>query len=651
MKLGLFPLFRPESFGPDSFTATGLEYISANALSEIIGYVQSQFPQIKVILKLALNEMLRQKPDIVLLWATSSCFNQVGPTAESFKTYLGVPVWLAGPHISYLPQTLPADVDIGIIGEAELPLQQLIQLFLKQPDAGPLHYRRVPGIVYQSKGRMYSGAPAQIIPQLSQLPMPNHRLLQAQPGMSAPVIRTSRSSDSILTALAYPPTRKPRLYSPEQICAEITQVSDNYRILYKDYPIPQQLLKYMSPVVIADYAFVLQKQRLETLIRLYRSQGLHERVLPIPNVPPDAVTPELISQLKSINVRSLLFVLGPLNHRNPLLPACEPDKLEEVLKLCKQHQMGIVAQLLLNPEVGTTRRQLAQTYLFLREHLEYFQKITVSTLGAIPGTPVWEQYVAKVKPDVKTLLNLNWQGMDLEKYDYNQPLHHSHLDRDSLHEIYHAFKQLAAQQDHVNHPLRDDMFDMNKDKAVREFAARYLRPGDKVLEVPMLPELAIKPLLPNVSIHQIMIRNGQLSGTCPEPVDFIMINGSMNIMRDPEAVLRQLKTWLKPDGRVMIQWLNPLHMRALSQHFSWKGQQSTVRNLILKYIKLEELEDMLRRCGLEPGTPDYTIIEDVETVRPSVETLAAKLEHHASLRIPQHMLYVSEIKMLARNRS
>lgn len=651
MKLGLLPLFRAESFSPEGFTATGLEYISANVLSEITAFVQAQFPDIQLELQLALSEMLRQRPDIVLLWSTSSCFQKVAPTAESIKTYLDIPVWLAGPHISYVPQMLPPDVDIGIIGEVELPLQQLLKIYLKQPNAGPMQYRSVPGIVYQSKGRMYSGAPAQILPQLTQLPVPQHTRLQLLPGMSAPVIRTSRSSDALLPALAYPPSRKPRLYSPEQICAQFSQIVGNYQILYKSLPIPANLRHYVSPVMISDYAFVLQRQRLEALIPMFRSQGLHELIQPLPNIPPEALTPELISQLKSLNVRSVMFVLGPFQHRNPLIPSCTPEQLEQALALCKQHQISVLAQLFINPDVSTSRSQLAQTYLFLRNHLEDFQKVTISVLGTLPGTPVWEQYTAKVKPDVTTLQHLHWQSLDLETFAYDIPIYHSQLNRDTLSEIYYTFKRLVDEQKPVMNPMHNDMFNQARALAVRDFVGRYLRPGETILEVPMQPELALKPLLPQFKIHQLSMRKGQLNGNCPEPVDFILLNGTLNCLRDPEAALKQLKIWLKPDGRIMLQWLNPLHMRTLNQFFNWQTPQSTARNPVLKYLKLEEVEAMLKRCGLEPGPPDYTIIEDVENVRPAVESLATKIEHHASLRIPQHMLYASEIKMLVRNRT
>ena len=651
MKLGLLPLFKPESFGANGFSATGMEYFSANALAEIIGFVQTQFPQIKIILKLALAEMLSRKPDLVLLWSTSSCFGQVQPTAESLKVYLGVQVWLAGPHISYLPQSLPKDVDLGIIGEVELPLQQLLNLWLKQRDAGPMQYRRVPGIIYQSRGRVYSGSPAQIVPQLSQLPQPNYRAFLGLPGFSAPIVRSARSSENLLTALAFPPSRKLRLQHPEHLCKQFEQIAENYAMLYQPFPFPKEYLHYICPVFIPDYQFLLHRQRLEALVPSYLARNLHTKMFLIPNLPPEAVSAELFALLKSINTRKVLLLMGPFGHRNPLLPAWTPEQLETTLELCQQYKIGVLGSLFLNPDVGTTRRQLAQTYLQFRELAPYFEKLHASVIGPTPGTPAFEQYLAKHKPDADALTVFPWASLDGDTFSPNMPLFHTSLERRDLQEIHFAFTQLAKRHEHMLDPLKEDMMAQARYRLVHEFLYHYWQPGERILEVPVWPEAALKPVVPNLGVDQILIRKGRLSGSPPQQADLIVLSASLNALRDPEAALAQLKSWLKPGGRMVLNLLNPLQVATLTGFLSWEPDQSSAKNRILKYIKPEELEAMLARSGLELVNSEYTIMEGVETIRPTVETLAARLEYHGSLRIPQHLLYVSEIKMLVRNRS
>lgn len=652
MKLGIFPLFRPESFRDGNFTATGLEYFSANALGEIIGFVQAHFPDINIVMRLALNEILRLKPDLVLLWATSPSFGQAQPVAESIKTYLGVPVWIAGPHISYVPQSLPTDVDLGIIGEVELPLQQLLTLFLKHGDQGNLHYRRVPGIIYQSRGKVYSGSPAQVMPNLSQLPQPNYRMFLDLPGFSAPVVRSARVSDNLLTALAYPPSRKARLLMPEHLCQQVEQISDNYRYLYQGFPFPAEQLHYLSPVFIPDYMFLQHRQRLDAFIALYKQKGLDKKVFLIPNLLPELASDELFSLLKSINTRKVMLLLGPFGHQHPLLPQCSPEQLIEVLKLCKKYHLGVIATLFLNPDPATSRQQLAQTFWALKDDIQAFERLHVSVLGAFPGLPMWEPFVSKHRLDSRAFAEFPWASLDWEVFSPNLPLMPAQLDRNLLDEIYRAFKALSLLQDQVSQPLMEDLFIKVRDEQVKAFAKKMLHPDDRVLELPLLDELAIQTLLPEYQISQIKIKNGAIEGPLPlEKFDFILLSGSLPGLREPEVCLKQLvSNCLKPDGRLLIYWMNPLNLKTLVNFLKWPAKHSSFTDPVLHYIRGDEMNALLNRCGLEVVHTDYTIMDEVEQARPTVETLAARLEFQASLKIPQHMLYVSEIKILAKNR-
>lgn len=652
MKLGLLPLFKPESFGPNGFSATGLEYFSANALAEIAGFVQALFPQIQLILKLNLTEMLRAQPDLVLMWATSPCFGQVQPSTESIKAFLGAPVWLAGPHISYAPQTLPDNVDLAIIGEVELPLQQLLAIWLKQPDAGLMQYRRVPGIIYQSRGRIYSGQPAQIVPQLSQLPQPNYRIFLELPGFSAPIVRSARCSDNLIMALAYPPARKTRLQHPEHLAQQIEQIADNYAVTYSRLPLSPAQRQFISPVLIPDYHFVLHRQRLEALLPIYTARRLHERVFLIPNLNIEAITSDTLELLKAFNTRRVLIQLGPFGHRSPLLPAWTPESLEQALKLCKRYNLGVTGNLFLNPDTGTTRHQLAQTFLALRDMAAGFEQLQISTIGVFPGTQVWEQFVAKTKPDSATLASFPWGSLDWERFSESLPLFHSSLDRSSLREAHQAFKNLKVRPSPLLDPVKEEMFNRSRSRTVLEFLYKYWNPGEAIIEAPVWPETALKNIAPSMEIHQLTIRAGRLAGPPPvKKAGLIALVGTLAALRDPEAALHQLKGYLAPDGRMLIQILNPLSYAVLQNFFNWNTDWSFVGYPFLKFFKLEELQALVVRCGLELAGTDYTIMEDVENVRPEVEKLADRLEYHASLRIPQHMLYISEIKLLVRNRS
>jgi len=651
MKLGLLPLFKPESFTKESFNASGLEYFSAHALGEVVAFVQAHFSEVQPFVCLNLQQLLQQKPDIVMLWATSPCFGLATSMAENIKTYLDIPVWLAGPHISYLPQSLPEYVDLGIIGEVELPLKHLLAIFLKQPQAGPAQYRRVPGIVYQSQGRMYSGSPAQLIADLNSLPDPNYRLFLDFPGFTAPVVRSARVADNLLTTLAYAPSRKERHLSPAKICTQLEQIAANYAFLFQSVPIPPEQRAHYCPVFIADQQLFKYPDRLLALKAEIERRGLQKSMFFIMSACPEQLNPELIMVLKFMNVRKLMFHLAPFGHQNPLFSQLQPQKLSAALRLCRRYQIDVVGFFCLNPEPGTTRQQLADTYLYLQSHYFEFERLQFSLLGPFPGLSHWEHYAKKYKPDAQALERFPWHSLDWDQLSPDLPLLHQELEPESFKQIYHRFRRLGDLCQETISPREADEQRWNQALLAQMVSLQYLSPQARVLEVLLQPQTELRPFIQlEHPISQIQIVNGALSGALPtEPLDMILLVGSLNGLKDPRDSLQKLKQKLKADGQMYIQALNPLCVHALLKFLNWPAKRSQQHYRVLKWLKPEFLEQMLISCGMEIVKTDYTIIKDVEKVRPVVETLVNRLEHYGSVRIPQHLLYISEIKILARN--
>ncbi len=654
MKLGFLPLFKPESFQESSFSASGLDYFSAHLIGELIALIHEQVPEVQAFIQLSMGTMLKRSPDAVVIWATSPCFGQVASLAENLKTYLDTPIWLAGPHISYLPNSLPESVDAGIIGEADLPLLALVKAYLQHGNKlGSIQYRKIAGLIYQSRGRMYSGTPAQEAPNLNRLPIPEYQHLQSIQGFSAPIVRTSRINDTLITTLAYPPTRKPRLLHPEHICTQIENIVANYKKLLAGYAVAPEQARYLRPVFIPDFQFVLQKKRLIALQSEILKRKLHLECLFIVHLPPEAINDENLKILKSISVSKIALSLGPFGHQSSLLPTCTPDFLKRALELCRHFHIGVVGQLFLNPEVNTRPAQLAKTYRFFRDEIQGFERMHVSVLAPYPGTPLWDHYQSKLRLKQEDLAHVPWDSFDWEHFSPSLPLANTHLDRQYLSEAYHSFKKLFDNNNSptLKSPINEDLSLLTKAVNAQQFSELYLKKEDRVLEVVAHPDLMVKPFLFQ-SVEQIFVKAGQLSGPAPqEPIDLAFMLGSLNCLRDPEAGLEQIAKYLAPEGRIYIIIPNPSFLGSISQILKWKGEHSSPQNKILKFITPEHLKQMLEKYGFTLVKQDYTIMEEVEAIRPTVETLANAIEKYGSQRIPQDVLYVNEIKMLAAKRT
>lgn len=649
MKLGLLPLFKPEHFKQGAIQASGLEYFAAHALSEIVPFIQQTFDNVFPVIGLELKSLASKHPDVILLWSTSACFELASGMAESIKAYLDIPVWLAGPHISYLPQSLPAAVDVGIIGEVEVPLKQLLELYLKQPDATSAHYRRIPGIVYQSQGRMYSGTPGQMIADLNQLPTPNYRFWLDFPGFSAPVIRTARIQDNLLTALAYAPTRKSRQLSSASILKQLEQIVANYTFLFQSLPLEAHQRMYFSPVFIADQQLLAFPERLKELQALILERKLHQQIFFILSAAPEQLTPGILKQLKAMNVRKLMFQLAPFGHQNKLLSQASPERLSQVLLACKEIQIDVLGLAFLNPEPQTSRQQMARFYLYLQDHHHLFERLQTTLMAPIPGTPMWDAYAKNHKPDITTLERMPWHAMDWENISPELPLYHTQLRGAAFHEIYDAFARLGKEKQGFMGPHQGDIIYWGRAVVARSLAREHFTPTDQVLEVVLQPETACKPFLEGYQIQQLHIRQGQLHGEWPaQPLDMLLLPGSLNGLRSPLEALKQLSQSLKPGGKVFLSVVNPLCIYLLLKFLDWPVKYSQQHYPVLRWITQPQLEDMVKTCQLEILNIGYTQIEEIDTVRPLVHNLSQHIEHFSARHVPQHLLYTSEIKLLAR---
>lgn len=649
MKLGLLPLFKPERFNKGAIQASGLEYFAAHALSELVPFIQQEFHNVFPVIGLELKSLFKKHPDVILLWSTSACFDLAGSMAESIKAYLDIPVWLAGPHISYLPQSLPPAVDIGIIGEVEVPLKQLLQLYLKQPDATSAHYRKIPGIVYQSHGRMYSGTPGQIITELNHLPTPNYRFWLDFPGFSAPVIRTARVQDNMLTALAYAPTRKPRQLSSASIMKQLEQIVANYAFLFQSLPLQARQRMYFSPVFIADQQLLAVPERLKDIQALIVERKLHEQIFFIMSAAPEQLTPGLLKLLKAMNVRKLMFQLAPFGHRNKLLSQASPERLSQVLLACKEQQIDVLGLAFLNPEPQTSRQQMAQFYLYLQDHHYLFERLQSTLMAPIPGTLMWDAYAKTHKPDTHTLERIPWHAMDWEHLSPELPLYHTQLRGPVFHEIVDAFGRLGKEKQGFMGPHKGDIVYWGRAVVARSLAREHFTPEDQVLEVVLQADTAFKPFLENYRIQQLQIRQGRLDGDWPEtPLDMLLLPGSLNGLRNPFSALAKLSQHLKPGGKLFLSVINPLCIYILLKFLDWPVKYSQQHYPILRWISQPELEKMLKTCQLEILSISHTQIEELESMRTLVENFSQHIEHFSARHVPQHLLYTSEIKLLAR---
>lgn len=666
MKIGLLPLFSENMTQQGEVQHIGTEYYSAYALTRLVSFFEKHMPTVSISIEMLIPPLLKKRPDLIVIWVTSSCFHLVEPIATLFKQNLDVPLILGGPHISHLPQSLPESVDIGMLGEPELTLKALVQLFIKDPEAGPMKYGRIPGLIYQSRGRIYSGKPAQVVPNLDQLPFPKHQLFRRFPGTSIPVLQTSRGQPSMLSLASAPPSPKLRFHSPAYIVNELELIKEHYELMHQHLPLPAFLKAEMRPVLIGDEVFVHHVKHLKAIVDAICQRELHKEFSFIVNTQVMGLGEEQCRLLKQLNVRKVVLHFGCLNQpATPELATITGAQLATALKTAKSEKLDLIGCMYLNHHLQTTRKDLAKMYGFLQKYHPYFERLKVNYCPPLPGSELWTHFQKEHHLDSSNFERVYWQTFQMETYQPNAPIANKHLDKASFNEVHDAFDKLSKD------PTKFLLVNMSQGGALQGYQSietagskskerkgrmqyaqllmhKYIKPSQRVLHVFVNPAHDIAEFIPqNYDFKALRTNAGhlpfeQLKGQ----YDFILLTHTLETLREPEKSLRRLKEYMTPQSKLLLQTVNAQSAAFIMTTLMWPLLQSFYSNPNLKYYSEKTVLPLIEKVGLTLVNTDYTIMNNISAFRGPIEGLVKQIQNFWPAPIHKENFSILELMML-----
>ena len=141
----------------------GISYLSA-FLKENLGDIQVTLSCISDNIA---ADIERIRPDIIGFSCTSRYFAQFEHLASSLKLKFHVPLLFGGVHISIAPGELPEAADIGVIGEGE---ETLLELIKNYTGSGFSNIERIKGITYRKDGSLIINPRREYIASLDKVP-------------------------------------------------------------------------------------------------------------------------------------------------------------------------------------------------------------------------------------------------------------------------------------------------------------------------------------------------------------------------------------------------------------------------------------------------------------------------------------------------
>jgi anaerobic magnesium-protoporphyrin IX monomethyl ester cyclase len=414
-----------------------------------LGYLVSMLRQefgsrldILLVEKDAAATIERWQPDVLALSSVSVNFNQAKRYAQLGHDR-GIPVIVGGYHITELPSCLEPTMDVGVIGEGEKTICDLMEIYLATGELPPDRLRWVQGIVYWDSGERVETEPREVIgkkvKRLDEIPMPARDMLDVRPHTNMLTSRGCPYKCTFCASTKFWPSM--RYFSPEYMVEEIKYLVKNHGVRW---------------ITFHDDLFIANRKRVHAFHELVMREGFPKQGIRFScESSATLITDDMARMLKEMNFVTVFMGLESGNQEVLTRlkgPAFSVEKNRQAVEAL--HRNGIHAHAcFVIGEPQETLEQMEDTYQFIRSlPLSYVNTLVLTPL---PGTPLWHN--AKTRGLVSD--DMDWDRLSLQfDRDWEKVvLLSEQVSREELHKMFYRIHRLCLWKTLKTlpwHPLR-----------------------------------------------------------------------------------------------------------------------------------------------------------------------------------------------------
>jgi radical SAM superfamily enzyme YgiQ (UPF0313 family) len=351
---------------------------------------KDNFFEFKIINRNFEKEINLFSPSLVGISSMSQNYNIAREYAKIAKRK-GCKVIIGGVHISTLPESLSEDMDVGVIGEGEETIKDLLEIYLKNRDFPVNLLKNLKGIIFRENGEIKITEKRLPIFPPENIPHPDRTLVNDRKNC---IIFSSRGC---FYNCIYCPSQKiwgkVRIFPAEYIVEEIEEIF-------------KRKIKFLN---FADYLLTYDKNRLEEIIKLLKVKKILGKCFFYISTISSLIDEEIANLLKEMKVVSVSMNL--VSGRDEILRDLKtPNSVKkniEAIKILKEKDISIYASFSIGLP-SETKEEIEGTLKFIKN--TKIDNFDIYLPTPYPGTFLWEK--AKEKGIVKN--EMDWDSLNCD---------------------------------------------------------------------------------------------------------------------------------------------------------------------------------------------------------------------------------------------
>lgn len=324
------------------------------------------------------------------------------PFLRELKERMDVPVIMGGSHITAVPDLLPESCDIGVLGEGEETLHQI----LVREAFTPEKLAEVEGVAYRDGGRVVTTSLRPLIEEIDEIPPPARDLMDMDHFLKGQnVFGPYIGRGSHMFTSRGCPYRCPFCFSSKFWRSTIRNHSPGYVVRELAY-----LVRHYDAKLVHFYddLFTANKKRMRRIAELVEEEGLNrEAKLGVVGRCDlfDDETCELLKRMNAVHV-TFGFESGCQKTLDFLKNGrLTTERIRNAVRLCRKYGFTVDGSFIIGSP-GETEEEMLETLEFIKSLK--LDKFAFATATPYPGTRFWEIMQGRGRIDT----DIDWRKLN-----------------------------------------------------------------------------------------------------------------------------------------------------------------------------------------------------------------------------------------------